>query len=107
MGEPEKQAIAASLTTTPSLAEKLHGFKVSVFKSIKSYFRDQLKRETRESLTQRLRGEGDRVPLNVADFARLPLINEKQLYRSWREKLSPLANEYDTRMVMLGKSDPG
>ncbi|HEV8487860.1 MAG TPA: MG2 domain-containing protein [Blastocatellia bacterium] len=107
MGEPEKQAIAASLKTTPSAAEKLHAFKVSVFKSIKSYFRDQLKRETRESLNQKLRGDGDQVPLNVADFARLPLLNPDQLVRTWREKLPPLDNEYDTRMVMLGKSDPG
>jgi hypothetical protein len=88
MGEPEKQAIAASLKTTPSLAEKLHSFKVSVFKSIKSYFRDQLKQETRESLNQKLRGDGEQVPLNVADFARLPLLNPDQLVRSWRENLS-------------------
>src|SRR5262249_6741275 len=29
------------------------------------------------------------------------------LFRSWRERLTPLDNEYDTRMVLLGKCDPG
>jgi hypothetical protein len=107
MGEPEKQAIAASLKTTPSLVEKLRGFKVSVFKSIKSYFRGQLKQESRVTLTQKLRGEGEPVPLDQSDFARVPLLNPDQLVSSWREKLPPLDSEYDTRMVMLGKRDPG
>ena len=107
MGEPEKKAIAASLRTSPSLLERIRAAKVAVFKSIKSYFRDQLKRESRESLTQKFRGEGDRVPLNVADYARIPLLNPDQLVKSWREKLPPLDTEYDTRMVLLGKSEPG
>src|SRR5262249_42757475 len=82
-------------------------FKVSVFKSLKSYFRSQLKHDSRAELSQKFRGEGDRVPLNVADYARVPLLNPDQLFRSWRERLTPLENEYDTRMVLLGKCDPG
>ena len=42
-------------------------------------------------------------PLNVADYARVPLLNPDQMVSSWREKLAPLENVYDTRMVMLGK----
>jgi uncharacterized protein YfaS (alpha-2-macroglobulin family) len=107
MGEPEKRDIVASLKKTPSMIERLRAFKVSVFRSFKSYIRNHLTRESRQSLTQKISGEGDRAPLNVADYARVPLLNPDQLISSWREKLPQLDNEYDTRMVMVGKRDPG
>ena len=107
MGEQEKTEVTASIKQTPSLIEKIREFKVSVYKSLKNYFRSQLRRESRESLNQKLRGEGDRVPLNVADFARVPLLNPDQLVSSWRERLQPLDSFYDARMVMLGRRDPG
>jgi len=107
MGDEEKQQIAASQQKSPSFIERLRAFKVSVFKSITGYVRGQLRRESRETLTQKLRGEGDRTPLNVADYAHVPLLNPDQLASSWREKLPPLDSEYDTRMIMLGKRDPG
>jgi hypothetical protein len=107
IGEQEKLEVTASIKQTPSLIEKIREFKVSVYKSLKNYFRSQLRRESRESLNQKLRGEGDRLPLNVADFARVPLLNPDQLVSSWRERLQPLDSFYDARMVMLGKRDPG
>jgi alpha-2-macroglobulin len=108
MGEGEKVQIISGLTKEPSALEKVRTFKVSIFKSIKDYFRNQLRRGTRESLNEKLGREGDRQPLNVADYARVPLLgNPDQLVSSWREKLTPLDNQYDTRMVMLGKRDPG
>jgi len=107
MGEGEKTQIISGLKKEPSALEKVRTFKVSIFKSIKDYFRNQLRRGTRESLNQKLNREGDRQPLNVADYARVPLLNENQMVSSWREKLTPLDNVYDTRMVMLGKRDPG
>ncbi len=108
MGEGEKTQIISTLKQEPSALEKVRSFKVSIFKSIKDYFRNQLRRGTRESLNQKLNREGDRQPLNVADYARVPLLgNPDQLVSSWREKLAPLDNLYDTRMVMLGKRDPG
>ena len=107
MGEGEKYQIIASLKKEPSVLEKVREFKVSVFKSIKDYFRNQLHRITRESLNQKLGREGDRQPLNIADYARVPLLNPDQMVSSWRERLTPLDNVYDTRMVMLGKRDPG
>lgn len=107
MGEGEKIQIASTLKKEPSAVEKIRDFKVSIFKSIKDYFRNQLRRGTRESLIQKLGREGDRQPLNVADYARVPLLNPDQLVSSWREKLTPLDTLYDTRMVMLGKREPG
>src|SRR5262249_27438782 len=107
VGERETREIVGTLRKEPSTIEKLRSFKVNVFKSLKSYLRSQLKHDSRAELSQKLRGEGDRVPLNVADYARVPLLNPDQLFRSWRERLTPLDNEYDTRMVLLGKCDPG
>ena len=108
MGEGEKTQIISTLDKGPSALEKVRSFKVSVFKSIRDYFRNQLRRGTRESLNQKLNREGERQPLNVADYARVPLLGKPdQLVSSWREKLTPLDNLYDTRMVMLGKRDPG
>ena len=107
MGEGEKTQIISGLKKEPSALEQVRSFKVSIFKSIKDYFRNQLRRGTREALNQKLSREGDRQPLNVADYARVPLLNPDQMVSSWREKLTPLDNVYDTRMVMLGKRDPG
>ncbi|MEJ7617021.1 MAG: hypothetical protein WKF30_08690 [Pyrinomonadaceae bacterium] len=47
------------------------------------------------------------MPLNVADYARVPLLNPDQLVGSWREMLPPLDSEYDTRMVTLGEREAG
>jgi uncharacterized protein YfaS (alpha-2-macroglobulin family) len=107
MGEKETREFVGTLRKGPSFLEKLRTFKVSVFKSVKNYFRSQLKRESRATLSQKLKGDGDRTPLNVADYARVPKLNPDHLVSSWRERLTPLDNEYDTRMVMLGKRDPG
>src|SRR5262249_16342680 len=40
-------------------------------------------------------------------YARVPLLNPDQLIGSFRQLLSPLENDYDTRLVTLGKLDPG
>jgi hypothetical protein len=107
MGEREKTEVAASYQQKPSVLEKVRAFKGSVFNSVKNYFRHQLQRESRTAFNQKFRNEGDRLPLNVADYARVPLLNPSQLVGSWRERLSPLENEYDSRMVTLGKREPG
>src|SRR6185369_9748030 len=49
----------------------------------------------------------ERTPLNVADYARVPLLNPDQKVKDWREKLPALENEYDSRMIPLGKLDSG
>ena len=45
--------------------------------------------------------------MNVADYARVPLLNPDQKVKDWREKLPALENEYDSRMIPIGKMDPG
>jgi uncharacterized protein YfaS (alpha-2-macroglobulin family) len=106
MGEREKTEVATDYSEKPNPLEKVRTFKVSLLKSIKDYFRRQLHREAREAFTQKFSSNAH-LPLNVADFARVPLLNPDQLVDSFRQTLSPPDNAYDNRMVMLGKRDQG
>lgn len=67
MGEDEKAEVSASYQRQPSLLEKLRALKRTLYLSIKSYFRYQLKRSSRTTFNQKFREGGERVPLNVAD----------------------------------------
>ncbi len=109
MGEQEQEQIATSLKRSPSLLERLRSVKRWAYSGIRSYFRQQLKTETRSSFHQKFRSDEapKRTPLNVADYARVPLLNPNQLVTSWREPLPSLENTYDRRMVPLGKREPG
>ena len=108
MGEREKTEVAGAYQQRkPSVLERLRAFKSAIYGSIKNYFRTQLQRESRRTFNEKFRNDEDRLPLNVADYARVPLLNPDQLVGSWRERLTPLENEYDTRMISLGKRGPG
>lgn len=113
MGTEEKQEVVATYQSEerkPSLLERLHSFKQGVTGGVKSYFRKQLNHESRVTFNTKFRGlggEDDRLPLNVADFARVPLLNSDQLVSSWRQQLQPLENAYDSRMILLTNREPG
>jgi len=109
LGEEDRSEVAevaATVDRKPSFLEKLRSFKSSVSRTVKNYFRGQLRRESRTAFNDRFRS-GEQLPLNVADYARVPLLNPDQLVGSWRQVLSPLDNEYDSRMISLGRREPG
>src|SRR5215210_3133220 len=107
LGEREKKEVTSSHRTSPSILERVRAFKSAAYRLFKNYLRGQLARDTRTTFNQKFRREKDRTPLNVADYARVPLLNPDQLVSSWREELAPLDYAYDTLMVPLGKRDPG
>jgi len=109
MGEKEKQEIAQGYGASPSLLERTHRLKTSLFGAVRDYVRTHLNKDHRESFNQKFRAEppAERTPLNVADYARVPLLNPDQKVKDWREKLPALENDYDSRMIPLGKMDPG
>src|SRR6266496_1680882 len=109
MGEKEKEAAAQGYGGRVSLLDRTHRFKISIFAAIKDYVRAQLQRAHREILNQKFRKETEptRTPLNVADYARVPLLNPDQKVSDWRENLPALDNEYDSRMISLGHREPG
>jgi alpha-2-macroglobulin len=106
MGEQEKSQVSQNYKRTPSALERLGSFKSSIFYGFKRYVRSQLRQESRVSFNDKFRA-GERRPLFEADYARVPLLNPDQLVKSWRETLTPQANEYDSRNVPLDKQAPG
>ena len=110
MGEDEQVELTAKLEHKPSLLERLRSIKSWAYSGFRNYLRAQLNSQTRRSFNQKFRADdaSRRTPLNIADYARVPLLNEKQLVTSWREPLPPpLENVYDRRMVPLGKREAG
>jgi len=109
MGEREEEEFADSVRRSPSVLERLRSVKRWVATGVKSYVRTQLQHASRRSFNQKFRaGEvARRMPLNVADYARVPLLNPDQLISTWREPLSPLEDQYDRRMIPLDNHDPG
>ena len=110
VGEDEEEQLATTLTHKPSLLERIRSIKSLAYSGIRNYFREQLKTDTRRSFNQKFRAPDttvNRTPLNVADYARVPLLNPNQLVTSWREPLPTLEDVYDRRMVPLGKREPG
>ncbi len=109
MGEKEKEEISQGYGARRSLLERTHGLKTSLFGAVKDYVRTHLLQQHRETFNQKFRKEppAERTPLNVADYARVPLLNPDQKVKDWREKLPALENEYDSRMIPLGKMDSG
>ena len=109
MGEKEKEQISQGYGARISLLERTHRLKISLFSAVREYVRTHLLKEHRETFNEKFRKEPEatRTPLNVADYARVPLLNPDQKVKDWREKLPALENEYDSRVISLGKVEPG
>ena len=109
MGEQEQEEVAGALPHRKSFLERVRGFKRWAYGGIQAFVRGQLQRGSRTTFNQKFRKDADliRTPLNVSDYARVPLLNPDLLVSSWREPLPPLENEYDQRMIPLGKKSPG
>ncbi len=109
LGEQEEQEVSTSLPHRKSFLEKLRGFKRWAYTGIQAFVRGQLQHDSRSAFNKKFRKENDpiRTPLNVSDYARVPLLNPDLLVTSWREPLPPLENQYDQRMIPLGKRSPG
>lgn len=112
VGEDEAEQVGKTYKRNPTFLEKLREFKSSIYKAIRSYVRAQLQHDARKNFNRKFRPDSDddesnRTPLNVADYARVPLLNPDQLVSSWREKLPPMEDQYDRRIISLGKREPG
>lgn len=109
MGEDDYSGVddvAERAGRRPSILERVRSFKRGLYYRLKSYIRGQLTRRSRTAFNDRFMA-GEQRPLLEADFARIPLLNPDQLVRSWRQVLTPLENDYDTRMVSIGRREPG
>ncbi|MCU1268030.1 MAG: alpha-2-macroglobulin-like protein [Acidobacteria bacterium] len=109
MGENEKEQLSNNYRSRLALLERTHSLKSLLYSSIKDYVRRQLQRDHREVFNQKFRQSGgpSRTPLNIADYARVPLLNSNQLVSAWRERLPTSSEEYDQQIVSLGTNKPG
>lgn len=109
LGEDERAQVATNLSARRSLLERIRAVKVWAYAGFRNYFREQLKQNTRKTINQKFRTTepSTRVPLNVADYPRVPLLNPNQLVTSWREQLPLLESQYDQRAIPLGKREGG
>ena len=75
LGEDEREQVATNISTRRSLLERIRAVKVWAYSGIRNYFREQLKQNTRKTFNQKFRDTESpkRVPLNVADYPRVPL----------------------------------
>ncbi|MCW5971493.1 MAG: hypothetical protein KIT57_23540 [Blastocatellales bacterium] len=106
MGEEEKSAVSTAYRRTPSFLERVRSFKSSIYVGFKQYIRRQLRHDSRVAFNDKYRG-GERRALNQADYARVPLLNPDQMVSSWREMLTPLESEWDSRNVPLDRQPAG
>jgi alpha-2-macroglobulin len=112
VGEDEQEEVGSAIKRKPTFLEKLGAFKRRMYVAVRTYIRGQLQNQSRKSFNQKFRPDSDdeeveRSPLNVADYARVPLLNPDQMVSSWREKLPPLEDVYDRRKISLGRREPG
>ncbi|MFN2493103.1 MAG: alpha-2-macroglobulin [Pyrinomonadaceae bacterium] len=109
LGEQEEEQVASALPHRRSFLERVRTFKRWAYGGVKAFVRGQLRHDSRQAFNQKFRAEAEpvRTPLNVSDYARVPLLNPDLLVSSWREPLPPLENQYDQRMIPLGKRAPG
>jgi uncharacterized protein YfaS (alpha-2-macroglobulin family) len=109
VGEAEKDEVESDYRRGFSTLETTRSVKSWIYAAVKEYVRDQLKRQHRETFNKKFRQDStpQRTPLNVADYARVPLLNPSQLVSSWREKLSTVDSGYDARSISLGRREPG
>lgn len=93
----------------PALLETINDVKEYFHDLIKDYLRQQISNNVRRQINNALgrNREYQRRPLNVADYARVPLLNPDQMVTSWRERMPELSNQYDRRQIPLGKKEPG
>src|SRR5262249_7483462 len=109
MGEKEKEDISKGYGRV-SLLERAHSVKTSLFSAVRDYVRTHLLKEHRAVFNEKFRksNEPNQTPLNEStDYARVPLLNPEAKVKAWREKLPAPENEYDSRMVSMGKMSPG
>jgi alpha-2-macroglobulin len=109
MGEDEKEQLSSSYRDRLRLLERTHSLKSSLYSSIKEYVREQLQKNHREKFNEKFRAQPgpSRAPLNVADYARVPLLNPTQKVSDWRENLPPMTDEYAQQSINLGERKPG
>ena len=98
----------AELAREKTWLERFHEWKRDLRASIRDFFRSQLRFETRlryhASRVQEQKLQ--RIPLDVASYAQVPLLNREQLVMGWRELL-PKTRDSEYQQIPVDLHDKG
>jgi len=73
-----------------TLLERFHDWKHDLWITLKHFFRAQLSSSTRDKLREKQSSLAQRSRIvGVAQFAQVPLLNDKQLVARWRQQVPP------------------
>ncbi len=87
--------------------EKFHDWKHHIWFLIRRFFRDQFTVESRDTLRDKQAGLAKRSrTVGVAQFAQIPLLNDRQLVARWRQEMPPNYVS-DSQDLPIDPLDPG
>ena len=87
--------------------ERFHDWKHELWIDVRDFFRGQLSRETRIALDDKQAAAKKRSRIvSVAEFAQIPLLNDKQLVARWRQQL-PQTFISDSQALPIAPLAPG
>lgn len=88
-GDAEATSVTEDIDEETSL-ERFHDWKADLRYAIRSFFRRQLSSDTRDALRAKQTSAAHRSRIvGVAQFAQIPLLNDKQLVARWRQEVPP------------------
>ena len=87
--------------------ERFHNWKRGLWSDVKDFIRGQLSHETRQALTTKQSSLVHRSRIvGVAQFAQIPLLNDKQLVARWKQEMPPTFVS-DNQALPIDPLDPG
>jgi uncharacterized protein YfaS (alpha-2-macroglobulin family) len=90
-----------------TLLERFHDWKRSLWSDIKDFTRTQLSHDTRQALTAHQSSLAKRSRIvGVAQFAQIPLLNDKQLVARWHQEMPPTFVS-DNQVLPIDALPPG
>jgi uncharacterized protein YfaS (alpha-2-macroglobulin family) len=89
-GPPRKYYSPVEQIDEKTWLERFHDWKLELWDEVKDFVRTQLSHKTRQALTERQSRMARRSRIvGVAQFAQIPLLNDKQLVARWRQEMPP------------------
>ncbi len=74
----------------PTLLERWHDWKHHIWFLVRRFFRDQFSAEARDTLREKQAGMARKSRIvGAAQFAAIPLLNDKRLVARWRQEMPP------------------
>ena len=87
--------------------ERFHDWKHNLWHRFRYFLHDQLSYETRDALREKQAGLSRRSRvINVAQFAQIPLLNDKQLVARWHQQMPPTFVS-DSQVLPIDPLAPG